>query len=97
MNRLQEELRKNFTVQRRLENAEVPAGDGITVNAKESKTRIMKMLEEQFHQPIEYLISVERSGRDCAIMLGVDESTITKWRQRLGLLGKKGKNWRAYE
>ena len=49
-----------------------------------SKTLAMRLLEKQFGQSIESLIK-EGSLAEVAKTLGIDESTVSLWRLRLGM------------
>jgi transcriptional regulator with XRE-family HTH domain len=49
------------------------------------KTPLMLLLEGQFGQPIEELIAGPDELKDLAKRLGVNFSTISKWRHKLGL------------
>ena len=47
------------------------------------KTLTMRILEQQFQTPIEELIAYGDSLKNIAAELGLDISTISKWRKQL--------------
>lgn len=52
--------------------------------ADPNKTLAMRLLEAQFEVPIEVLLQ-EGSLAEVGALLGIDESTVSKWRLVLGL------------
>ncbi|KKM82281.1 hypothetical protein LCGC14_1321120 [marine sediment metagenome] len=56
------------------------------VEVNHNKTLAMRLLENQFGQTIEYLLDEEQGSlKEVAKTLGIDESTVSKWRLRLGM------------
>lgn len=51
------------------------------------KTLAMKLLEKQFSMPIELLLNPDAPIDKVARRLGIDRSTVSVWRLRLGLRG----------
>lgn len=64
-----------------LKTNEVPPPDGI-------KTSTMRQIEARFGVPLEELL-MRGNQKEVAQFLGVEASTISKWRLRLGLRGSK--------
>ncbi len=64
-----------------LEVKEIPDPDGL-------KTLAMRLLEVQFNQPIEELLQIGNLV-ETAKALGIDQSTVSLWRLKLGLRRKK--------
>lgn len=60
-----------------LEETSVPPSDGV-------KTLTMRQIEARFNRPIEDLL-VEGNLNQVANRLGVDFTTVSRWRERLGL------------
>lgn len=58
--------------------------EGIHLSDDENKTLAMKLIEAKLGVPIEELL-LQGKEADIAARLNVSESTISKWRQRLGL------------
>lgn len=65
------------TGQGHLEPASTEPGDP-------NKTLAMRLIEDRLGVMIEELLA-EGSLKECAVLLGVKESTVSKWRLRLGL------------
>ncbi len=63
----------------------VPRADEVE-DTSYSKTLAMRLLEAQFGRTIEFLLSEEQGSlKEVAKTLGIDESTVSKWRLRLGM------------
>lgn len=54
--------------------------------ADSRKSKLMRALESHFDEPMEEILSMDRPGVVVAVHLGVSESTVTRWRERLGLV-----------
>ena len=50
----------------------------------EHKTLAMRLIEQRFGVPIEELL-VEGALQEVGTLLGIDQSTVSKWRKLLGL------------
>lgn len=49
------------------------------------KTDLMRLLELDHGRPIEVLLTLSHNMSDVARQLGVDRSTVLRWKRRLGL------------
>lgn len=52
-------------------------------------TPMMRALVTIMGMPIEEILSNKRTGMDIEIQTGVDYSTVSKWRKRLGIPGER--------
>lgn len=60
--------------------------DSISIDrADRSKTLAMKLIEERFGRPIEELLEDGTGIKQIGERLGIDPSTVSVWRLRLGL------------
>jgi len=61
--------------------------DKIKDELESRKTREMKLIERIYNQDIYILIAPRSnvSAKDIALSLGITESTVSKWRSRLGM------------
>ena len=57
--------------------------------ARNGKTLAMRLIEGELNMPIEEVLSTGTLG-EVSEMLGVDKSTISKWRLKLGLREERG-------
>ena len=84
-------LQRNILRERGL----VKGGYGKLVDAPESalntvsddftKTLAMRQIEARLGKPIEVLLSMNRTQEEIAKILGIDRSTVSVWRLRLGI------------
>ena len=59
--------------------------DPINKELDSRKTLAMRLCESHFGEPLEKLLSLDKRGVHVAKRLGISPSTVTRWRQRLGL------------
>lgn len=55
------------------------------VSNDSTKTLAMRQIEARLGKPIEVLLSMNRTQEDIARLLGIDRSTVSVWRLRLGI------------
>lgn len=56
-----------------------------TVSDDFTKTLAMRQIEARLGKPIEVLLSMNRTQEEIAKILGIDRSTVSVWRLRLGI------------
>lgn len=86
MTKAKERVKRDILKRRGLE----PAGQGrlrperIKMSGNKKKTLAMRLIESQLGLPIEVLL-LEGKEANIAERLGIHESTVSKWRLKLGL------------
>jgi len=91
MSKAQDRIRQGILAKRQPREAKPSRPRIVLPPPDPRKTKQMRLLEALWREPIEFLIG-EGKEADIGEQLGVAESTISRWRLRLGLRAANSKS-----